>query len=107
MFSDNSSQVQALHALRYLSLKAELEVASIISISKRDNGSLAHACMLEHSPIKQALPSLSADALAMAISPAMFHRNQLFPPSPNFPPPMFHEQSVFTFQTPSDQDCVQ
>jgi hypothetical protein len=41
-FSDNSSQ--ALYALRGLSLKEELEVASIISISKRANGAPTHAC---------------------------------------------------------------
>jgi hypothetical protein len=52
-FSDNSSQVRALHALQDLSLKAELEVASIISFSKRANGASAHAYFSEHIKAKQ------------------------------------------------------
>jgi hypothetical protein len=43
----------------------------------------------------------------MAVSPTMSVRNQLFPPPPTFHPPMFHEESVFTCQTPSDHYFVQ
>jgi hypothetical protein len=102
-FGDNLSQVQGLSALQDLSLKAELEVAYIISISNRSNGASVHACLPEHSPTKQLFPLTVPYAPVMAISLAMSVRNQLFPPPPNFPPPSFHEQPVFAWRTPSDQ----
>jgi hypothetical protein len=37
-FTSNYAQVQELHVLRDLTFKAELEVAMIVAISKRDNG---------------------------------------------------------------------
>jgi hypothetical protein len=106
-FSDNSSQAQAMCALQYFSLKAEMEVTYIINISKRSKRASNHACFPEDSLTKQLFPSPSSYAPVMVVSQAMSVRNQLFPSPPNFHPSTFHEHPVLTCHTPSDQDFVQ
>jgi hypothetical protein len=88
-FSDNSSQVQALRALRDSSLKVELEVASIIRIIKRAKWASTHACFPGYIPTKQIFPSPSSYAPVMAVLPAMSIRNQLFSLPPNPPHQVF------------------
>jgi hypothetical protein len=101
VFTSNNAQVQELRALRDLAVNAELEVATIVGISKHDNGvsmNSYHTQCMALSP--RPVDSYDSHSSSIPVMYATLALANTFPPSPGFvPPPLYHEQTVFQCKT--------
>ena len=101
-FTTNDSQVKDLRVLRDLALKAELEVATIVGISRKANGMAVNTVRFQDQETRtpDCYDWNPSAAPVMNISPSMA---RAFPPPPCFsPPPLYHDHPVFSVKTFKD-----
>jgi hypothetical protein len=100
--TSDDAQVKELRTLHDLSLKAKLEVAMIIGVSRRANRvsvNTVHPCGMTQSPAECYSWHPSASPV-MSVTPDMA---KVLPPPPGFAPSqLYHDQPVFHIKTHRD-----